>query len=90
MIQIHFSAPFRPTVKGFRMVNAIGENIREILENLECTYPGLRQKIFNTDGDIKKSIHIFVNSKDVRFLRGTQTQVKDGDVILILSDVMGG
>lgn len=90
MVEVHLATPLRPIVRGAGRINVEGRNLREVLNNLETQYPGFKEKILEPDGSLKPHICIFINSKDVRFLKGIETPIEDGDMILILPAVMGG
>ena len=77
-------------VNGADILNAEGNDLREVIDNLEAFYPGFREQLLESDGNIKPFIYIFRNSEDVRFLKGTETPLNDGDVVLILPAAAGG
>ena len=90
MVEVHLAAPLRPIVGGAKIVNAEGRDLREILNNLEANYPGFRERVLEPDGNIKPSVLIFVNNEDVSFSKGVQTPLEDGDIVSVLTAVMGG
>lgn len=90
MVEVRLAAPLRPIVGGVQAVNADGRNLREVLNNLGTNYPGFRDRVLEPDGNIKPSIYIFLNAEDIGFLKGTETPVEDGDVVMILPAVAGG
>jgi molybdopterin synthase sulfur carrier subunit len=90
MVEVHLATPLRPLVRGARVVNAEGKNLREVLNNLEASYPGFKDRVLEPDGSMKVFVNIFVNDEDVGFLKGLETTLKDGDVVSVLPAVSGG
>ena len=64
-------------------------NIRALLDLLLNTYER-RQKILDQSGQLRSDVTILKNGRNIYFLDGIQTQVKEGDVIAILPPAMGG
>lgn len=77
-------------VRGARVVNAEGKDLRELVSNLEANYPGFKERVLEPDGSMRPFVNIFVNDEDVGFLKGLETPLKDGDVVSILPAVSGG
>jgi len=90
MVEVHLATPLRPLVRGARVVSAEGRDLRELVNNLEASYPGFKERVLEPDGSMKVFVNIFVNDEDVGFLKGLETQLKDGDVVSILPAVSGG
>ena len=65
-------------------------NIRELIEDLEKRFPGIRERICDQTGKIRRFINIYVNEEDVRFLQQEETPLKDGDEISIIPAIAGG
>jgi molybdopterin synthase sulfur carrier subunit len=90
MIEVHLATPLRPLMRGARVVNAEGKDLRELVNNLEADYPGFKERVLEPDGSMRPFVNIFVNDEDAGFLKGLETQLKDGDVVSILPAVSGG
>lgn len=67
-----------------------GEDIIELVDNLEKKYPGIKERICDEDGKIRRFINIYVNNEDMRFLEGDKTKLKDGDEVSIIPAIAGG
>lgn len=67
-----------------------GENITEIIDNLEKEYKGIKERLCDEDGKVRRFINIYVNNEDVRFLDGQNTKLKDGDEVSIIPAIAGG
>ncbi|MGH7430055.1 MAG: MoaD/ThiS family protein, partial [Candidatus Methylomirabilaceae bacterium] len=80
----------RGLTKGQGEVEGQGASIHELIENLERSYSGLRERICDETGGIRRFINIYVNEEDIRFLQGTSTQLKAGDLVSIVPAIAGG
>lgn len=75
---------------GQARVEADGATLRELLEDLETSYPGITKNVLTDDGGLHRFINVYVNDEDVRYLGSLETELKDGDMISILPAVAGG
>ena len=80
----------RPTVGGERVVTAEGSTLRELIDDLDRRHPGFAGQLLEPGGEQRQFVNIYVNDEDVRYLRGLDTAVEQGDVISILPAVAGG
>jgi MoaD family protein len=80
----------RQHVGGQTTVEAKGETVRELLENLESEYPGLTGGIVADDGGLHRFVNLYVNQEDVRHLGSLAAKVREGDTVSILPAVAGG
>ena len=65
-------------------------NVRSILNYVDTQFPGFKEKIFNTSGELKQFVNIFINGEDARYLDGVETEVNSADEISIVPAVAGG
>jgi len=75
---------------GEPRVAADGATLRELLDNLEASYPGITKNVLADDGGLHRFINIYVNDEDVRYLGSLETELKDGDAVSLLPAVAGG
>ncbi len=78
---------------GQKAVTGEGSDLSALIEDLEGTYPGLRDRLLDDkDGkaDLRRFINIYVNDEDVRFLGGLEAPLSDGDEVVVLPAVAGG
>jgi molybdopterin synthase sulfur carrier subunit len=71
-------------------VAADGATVGEILEDLERRYGGLRERLRDEQGNVRRFVSLFVNSEDVRHLQALGTPVAEGDEIAIVPAIAGG
>ena len=72
------------------LVEAAGANIGELIEDLEKSYPGIKERLCDQNGNVRRFVNIFLNDEDIRFLEEKQTAVKAGDEISIVPAIAGG
>ena len=89
-VLVRIPTPLRPLTNGQNEVLLAGGSVREILENLVKNYPGIRERLMDEKGEVRRFINIYVNEEDIRFLDGTMTRIKDGDELSIIPAIAGG
>lgn len=71
-------------------VKANAANINALIDDLEKNFPGIKERICDETGKIRRFINIYVNGEDVRFLQQDETPLKDGDEVSIIPAIAGG
>lgn len=89
-ITVLIPAPLRRFTNGEAKVAASGGTIAELVDALEAAYPGIRDKICEPDGRIRRFVNVFVNGANVRSGDGLQTALKSGDEVGIVPAMAGG
>jgi sulfur-carrier protein len=67
-----------------------GSNVAELIESLEQSCPGIKARLCDEQGQLRRFLNFYVNSEDIRFLDGTATPLNDGDEVSIVPAVAGG
>jgi len=88
-INVRIPTPLRTLTGGKDEVPASGSNVREVIDDLERNYPGLRERLCDEKG-VRRFVNIYQNEEDIRFLDGLDTAVKDGDSISVVPAIAGG
>lgn len=89
-VKIRIPTPLRKITKDRAEVEGIGVCVGEILINLEQEYPGIKERLFDENGNLRRFVNIYLNNEDIRFLDNLATPVKDGDEISIVPAIAGG
>lgn len=89
-ITVRIPAPLRNITGGHGEIETVGGNVAQLIENIEKQYPGLKGRLYDEGGQIRRFVNIYLNEEDIRFLNGTQTALKDGDVVSIIPAIAGG
>jgi molybdopterin synthase sulfur carrier subunit len=71
-------------------VEGDGRHVRELIENLEKNFPGIKERICDDTGRLRRFINIYVNEEDIRFLQMDMTPLEQGDEVSIIPAVAGG
>ena len=66
------------------------QSLEEILADLDKNYPGLKDRVCDESGNVRRFVNIFINDEDIRFLDEKATVVKAGDEISIVPAIAGG
>jgi len=89
-ITVRVPTPLQKVTGGKSEVETTGSTIKEAIENLEKEYPGVRERLYSEEGELRRFINIYVNEEDIRFLDSENTAIKDGDVISVIPAIAGG
>lgn len=89
-VEVRVPPVLRKFTTGAHAVRAEGTTIRELLDDLESNYSGLKTEIISSDGSIHRFINIYRNGEDIRYLDRLNTSLKEGDVVSILPAIAGG
>jgi len=89
-VQVRVPTPLRRFTGGAEEVNANGATVAALVNNLEKNYPGIKERICDEEGRVRRFVNIFVNGDDIRFLSNLDTAVKDGDEVSIVPAIAGG
>jgi molybdopterin synthase sulfur carrier subunit len=64
--------------------------LAELLDKLDAEHPGLRGRVLDDDGKLRRFVNVYVGDEDVRFAGGLATQTPDGATVSIIPAVAGG
>ncbi len=87
---IRIPTPMRKLTNDQELVQAAGANIGELIDDLEKTFPGIKERLCDENGNVRRFVNIFLNDEDIRFLEDKATAVKEGDEISIVPAIAGG
>ena len=89
-IKVMIPSPLQKLTKDQAEIEAEGGSIKELIENIEKNFPGIKERICDDSGKVRKFINIYVNEEDIRFLKQDETSLKDGDEVSIIPAIAGG
>jgi sulfur-carrier protein len=89
-VEVRVPGMLRGTVEGEKVVRGEGASVREVFADLGRRYPGFSQQIFDTDGQLRRFVNVYVNDEDIRYLGKLDTSLSAGDTVSILPAVAGG
>jgi len=71
-------------------VQAQGKSVGELIGELEKKYPGIKERICDESGSVRRFVNIFVKDEDIRFLQNLDTPLGDKDEVSIVPAIAGG
>lgn len=87
---VRIPTQLRGLVGGAGEVAVEGATVGEVLKALDAAHPGLRERLFDDGGELRRFVNVFVGDEDVRFLQGLETPVEPGQTVSIVPAVAGG
>ncbi|HHT9118039.1 MAG TPA: MoaD/ThiS family protein [Candidatus Hypogeohydataceae bacterium YC38] len=89
-ITVRIPTPLRSLTGNKEEIEAAGKSIKEIINNMESRYPGIKNRLCDEKGQLRRFINFYLNDEDIRFLQNQDTPVKEGDQISIVPAIAGG
>ena len=89
-IKVRIPQPLRGLTANESVVTAAGTSLGDAIVDLEAKYPGVRERLMDESGQLRRFVNVYVNGDDVRFMDGLGTALKDGDEVSIVPAVAGG
>jgi molybdopterin synthase sulfur carrier subunit len=89
-VLVRIPTPLRAMTKGQRELQAEAATVKELINRLDQDYAGIKARLCEENGNVRRFINVYVNEKDIRFLQGTETPLKAGDQVSIVPAVAGG
>lgn len=89
-IQVRIPTPLRRFTGGAEEVGVGGSTVGHVVDDLERQFPGIKERLCDGDGRVRRFVNIYLNGDDIRFLNNLETDVKDGDELSIVPAIAGG
>ena len=89
-VTVRVPTTLRALTAGASEVEVSSGTLADVLDALESSHPGFRNRILDEAGELRRFVNVFVSDDDVRFLDGLDTDVSDGSVVSIVPAVAGG
>ncbi len=89
-ITVLIPTPLRNLTNEQESVEAEGANVAEVFDSLEAKHPGLKERLVDDAGELRRFVNVYVNQEDVRFKDGKDTALSDGDELSIVPAIAGG
>jgi sulfur-carrier protein len=90
-VKVKIPTLLRKLVEGQAVVEADGGGtLRDVLDTVEASYPGFKERILTGSGELRRFVNVYVNEEDVRYLGSLNAEVREGDTVSILPAVAGG
>jgi molybdopterin converting factor small subunit len=89
-VQVLIPTPLQKFTSDEASVSLEASSVAGLLEALEGRYPGIKARLCDESGKLRRFLNIYVNSEDIRFLDNETTALSDGDEVSIVPAVAGG
>lgn len=90
VVKVRIPTPLQKLTNNQAEVAIEGKTVGELIEKLNATYPGFKQRVCDETGKVRRFVNIFLNDEDIRFLSKEATPVKEGDEVSIIPAIAGG
>lgn len=90
MIILKIPAPLRAYTQGQNEIPVKGRTVADAMEDLVKQHPSLHAHLFNSNGEIRPFVNLFLNDENIRDLQGVQTPIHEGDLLKLIPSIAGG
>ena len=88
--KVRIPTPLRKLTNNEEIVEVNGSTIDEAIAELQARYPGIKERLLDDTGNVRRFVNVYDNEEDIRFLQNQQTPLKEGDEISIIPAIAGG
>ena len=88
--KVRIPTPLRKLTNNEELVEVNAATIGDVIVELQTRYPGIKDRLIDETGSIRRFVNVYVNEEDIRFLENQKTTLKDGDEISIIPAIAGG
>jgi MoaD family protein len=90
-VKVVFPSVIASVTAGEKETEVPASTLREVIDRLVVKYGDVfKERILDASGNPRKLLNFYLNGRNVRFLKQLETQLNDGDKVLILPTVSGG
>lgn len=89
-IEVSIPTPLRGLTENKDIVEAEGSTVLELIENIDASYAGMKERLLDESGQLRRFVNIYVNGEDIRFLKDLKTPVKEHEEVSIVPAIAGG
>ncbi len=89
-VTVRIPTILRTYTDGVSEVTAEGGTLAEVLDDLEQNHSGIKARVLDETGALRRFVNVYVGNDDVRFLEGLETPTPDGSSISVIPAVAGG
>ena len=89
-VQVLIPTPLQKFTNDEASVELDASSVDSLIDALDSRYPGLKGRLCDEAGTLRRFLNVYVNSEDIRFLDNQTTALKDGDEVSIVPAVAGG
>ena len=90
MATVRIPTPLRKYTQGQEVVQAAGGTVGELITALEAAHPGMRERLLDEKGNLRRFVNIFAGADDIRYLQKLDTPITDATEVSIVPAIAGG
>lgn len=90
MVSVRIPTPLRKLSADRDELEIEASSVSALIEELDKECPGMKDRLCDESGNVRRFINLYVNNEDIRFLDGADTELKDGDTVSIIPAIAGG
>ena len=87
---VRIPTPLRKLTNNEELVEVKAGTVGAAIAELQSRYPGIKERLLDDTGAVRRFVNVYVNEEDIRFLDNQQTPIKDGDEVSIIPAIAGG
>lgn len=88
--KVRIPTPLRKLTNDQESIEIESNTVGGAIEELEGKFPGIKERLVDEEGEIRRFVNVYVNEEDIRFLENQDTPLKEGDDISIIPAIAGG
>ena len=88
--KVRIPTPLRKLTNDEEVVEVSAATIGDAITELQGRYPGIKERLLDETGAVRRFVNVYVNEEDIRFLQNQETKLQDGDEISIIPAIAGG
>lgn len=89
-VQVRIPTPLRSLTNDAEVVEVEASTIGGAIESLQARFPGIKERLIDEAGEVRRFVNVYVNEEDIRFLQNQDSPLKDGDEVSIIPAIAGG
>jgi molybdopterin synthase sulfur carrier subunit len=89
-VNVRIPTPLRKLTNELDVVEVASGTIGSAIVELQAKFPGIKDRLIDEKGEVRRFVNVYVNEEDIRFLKNQETPLKDGDEVSIIPAIAGG
>ncbi len=88
--KVRIPTPLRKLTNNEEIIEVAPGTVGAAITELQTRFPGIRERLLDENGAVRRFVNVYVNEEDIRFLQNQETPVRSGDEISIIPAIAGG
>ncbi|MFO1497399.1 MAG: ubiquitin-like small modifier protein 1 [Verrucomicrobiota bacterium] len=89
-VKVRIPTPLRKLTNNEEIIEVNAATVGAAVAELQSRYPGIKDRLLDENGAVRRFVNVYVNEEDIRFLQNLETPLKSGDEISIIPAIAGG